>query len=63
MSEQLTRFFTAAHRFRRSEQPLVRSGAVSKLEELRSEVRHPKLASRISEVLNAAYIEKVKANG
>jgi hypothetical protein len=62
MSEQLTKFFTAASRYRRSERSLVRSVAVVELEQLRGEVTHPKLQSRISEVLNEAYMEKAKAS-
>lgn len=58
MSEQLTRFFTAASRFRRSERPLVRSGAVMELEDLRREATNPKLQSRIGEVLNAHYLTR-----
>lgn len=60
MSEHLTRFFIAATRFRRSERPLVRSGAVMELEELRAEARNTKLQDRITEILNAHYIEKAK---
>lgn len=62
MSEQLTKFFTAASRLRRSERSLVRAGAVMELEELRGEVRNVKLQSRIGEVLNSHYIEKAKAS-
>lgn len=62
MSEQLTRFFTAASRFRRSERALVRAGAVMELEELRAEAKHPKLADRITELLNQHYVKKAKAS-
>jgi hypothetical protein len=62
MFEQLTRYFTAATRLRRSERNLVRAGAVMELEELRSETTNVKLVSRINEALNVHYAAKVKAS-
>jgi hypothetical protein len=61
--EQLSRFFIAASRIRRSERSLVRAGAAMELEELRRETRNVKMVSRINEVLNQHYAEKAKANG
>lgn len=59
MSEQLTRFFTAATRLRRSERALVRAGAAMDLEELRAQVTNVKLVSRINGALNEHNISKV----
>lgn len=62
MFEHLTRFFTAAHRIRRSERSLVRAGAVMELEQLRSETHNAKLQTRITELLNQHLIGKVRAS-
>lgn len=62
MLEQLSRYFTAAHHFRRSERSLVRGGAVMELETLRGEVRHPKLLNRINTTLNEHYASKARAS-
>lgn len=62
MLEQLSRYFTAAHRFRRSDRPLVRSVAVTELEELATQVRHPKLLNKIHTTLNEHYAEKARSN-
>lgn len=61
MHEQLTRYFTATHRLRRSERKLVRSGAVVELQELLREVKHPRLLARINTVLNQHYAASKQA--
>lgn len=62
MLDQLTRYFTAAHRFRRSERSFVRAGAIMELEDLQVEARNPKLQSRIRGVLNEHNSKKAKAS-
>ena len=61
MSEHLTRYFTAAHRIRRSATKLVRSGALLELEELRRENLHPSLRAKVDTIFNQELIAKVKA--
>lgn len=62
MSEHLTRYFTAAHRLRRSERALVRSGALLELEELRSENLHPRIRAKVDTVFNEQLSKKMRAS-